>query len=398
MHACRRCAALALTAVAVAIGVASTAPAASRGHAAQSTPVVAGPFAGTGMWIWELNRSSGGSASAIAARASAHGVSTVFVKSSDGRSWWPQFSPGLVQALKAAGLHVCAWQYVYGFAPAAEARLGVRAAQLGADCLVIDAESEYEGRYAQADTYVRTLRAAVGPSYPVGLAGFPYVDDHPAFPYSVFLGPDGAQFNVPQMYWRAIGTTVDRVYAHTMAWNEAYGKPVFPLGQLWENPSPREVTRFRQLAAAYGAGGLSWWDWQETSGRGWRAIGNPIASVATAGSPSYPRLRRGAHGDLVLLAQEKLRGAGIAAPLSGNLGAATVRALRAFQAQNGVPVTGSLDGATWQALSYYPTVRVRWGGHGHAVQAAAAGARNGPASAWAPAVRDELPRKSHSVG
>jgi len=398
VHAGRRCVALALTTAALAAGIASTAPAASRDHAAQSTPVAAGPFAGTGMWIWELDRSSGGSASAIAARATAHGVTTVFIKSSDGRSWWPQFSLGLVQALKAAGLHVCAWQYVYGFAAAAEARLGVRAAQLGADCLVIDAEREYEGRYSQADTYVRTLRAGVGSSYPVGLAGFPYVDYHPAFPYSVFLGPNGAQFNVPQMYWRAIGTTVDRVYAHTMAWNLAYGKPIFPLGQLWENPSPREVTRFRQLAAAYGADGLSWWDWQETSGRGWRAIGNPIATVATAGSPTYPRLRRGARGDLVLLAQEKLRGAGMSAPLSGTLGAATVRALRAFQAQNGVPVTGSLDGATWRALSYYPTVLVRWGSHGHAVQAASAGARNGPASAWAPAVRDELPRKPHTFG
>jgi Putative peptidoglycan binding domain len=393
----RRHAAAALILIAAVLVVAPAAARPRPAAQAQSGAPAAGPFLGNGMWIWQLGRSNGGDPSAIAARALAHGVNTVFIKSSDGRSWWPQFSPALVSTLKAAGLRVCAWQYVYGLAPYAEANLGIHAAQVGADCLVIDAEKEYEGRYAQADAYVRTLRAAVGPGYPIGLAGFPYVDYHPAFPYSVFLGPDGAQFNVPQMYWRAIGTTVDRVYSHTMAWNLPYGKPVFPLGQLWENPSPREITRFRQLAAAYGASGVSWWDWQEASARGWRAVGATIASPATAGPLGYPRLRRGARGDLVLLAQERLRAAGVAVPLSGVLGAGTQSALRAFQASNGVPATGVLDTATWRALPYYPLPRVRWA-HGHAVSAAAAGVRNGPASAWLGDVRDELPPKPHGAG
>ena len=108
---------------------------------------------------------------------------------------------------------MCAWQYVYGRVPLTEARLGRRAT--GADCLVIDAEIEYEGRYAQASTYMTKLRAYAGPTYPIGLAGWPYVDYHPAYPFSVFLGPGGAQFDVPQMYWKAIGTSVDAIYAHT---------------------------------------------------------------------------------------------------------------------------------------------------------------------------------------
>ena len=70
------------------------------------------PFQGSGMWIWYVSRSSGGNPDAIAARAHAAGISTVFVKSSDGSTWWPQFSPALVAALEARGLHVCAWQYV----------------------------------------------------------------------------------------------------------------------------------------------------------------------------------------------------------------------------------------------------------------------------------------------
>src|SRR5207245_9019790 len=110
---------------------------------------------------------------------------------------------------------VGAWQVGSGNCPPAEAALGVRAAQTGADCLVIDAESQYEGKYGQAQTYVNGLRAAIGADYPLALAGFPYVDYHPAFPYSVFLGPNGAQYSLPQIYWKAIGTTVDQAFRQT---------------------------------------------------------------------------------------------------------------------------------------------------------------------------------------
>ena len=34
-------------------------------------------------------------------------------------------------------------------------------------------------------TYIRRLRDLIGPRFPVALAGFPYVDFHPSFPYSV---------------------------------------------------------------------------------------------------------------------------------------------------------------------------------------------------------------------
>src|SRR3954452_13826313 len=161
-------------------------------------------FRGDGMWIWQLPRSAGGDPAAIAAQAHGAGIETVFVKSSDGNTAWAQFNPTLVQALHAQGLRACAWQFVYGADPAGEAAQGARAVGAGADCLVIDAESSYEGRYAQAQVYMAALRAAIGPAYPVGLTSFPYVDYHPRLPYSVFLAPGAAQANLPQVYWKAI--------------------------------------------------------------------------------------------------------------------------------------------------------------------------------------------------
>src|SRR3954468_20102 len=178
----------------------------------QSLPVEQPPagtaFDGNGMWIWMLNQSSGGSVDRIAARAQASGISTVFVKSSDGTSTWSQFSPALVRALHARGLRVCGWGYVYGRRPTSEARAARTAIKRGADCFVIDAEIEYEGKYVAASTYMSKLRQYAGADYPIGVAPWPYIDYHPAYPFSVFLGPGGAQFDLPQMYWRAIGTSV----------------------------------------------------------------------------------------------------------------------------------------------------------------------------------------------
>ena len=99
------------------------------------------PFYGRGMWIWQVGRSAGGNPAAIAAQARLNGVKTLFIKSGDGSGYWSQFNAPLVRALHAAGLNVCAWQYVYGANPLTEAAVGARAVRNGADCLVIDAEA-----------------------------------------------------------------------------------------------------------------------------------------------------------------------------------------------------------------------------------------------------------------
>src|SRR5204862_387076 len=148
-------------------------------------------FDGNGMWIWYVSKSSGGDPQAIVDQARAHGITTVFVKSSDGTTWWSQFSPELVAALKAGGLRVCAWQYVYA------------------------------------------------------------------------------------------------------------------------DPPADEIVRFRQLVAADGSSGLSWWSWQAASPAGWDAIAQPLGTLAppepARDTASYGP---GGKGDPVIWAQEHLNGAG----------------------------------------------------------------------------------------
>ncbi len=343
------------------------------------------PFDGNGMWIWQLPKSSGGNVQSIISLAQAHDVTTVFIKSSDGpTNFWSQFTPTLITTLHAAGLQVCAWQYVYGSSPAGEAALGARAVADGADCLVIDAEVEYEGRYAAAQTYVTDLRATIGPDYPVGLAGFPYVDFHPAFPYSVFLGPGGAQYNAPQMYWKDIGVSVDTVFAHTYTNNTIYQRPIFPLGQTFQSPPASQITRFRQLAVAYGATGVSWWDWQETPAALWNPVGSDLPAL-TGFTPTtaMPALKSGSKGDEVVWLQEHLKTGDPGLKVDGEFGASTTTSVKAFQTTQGLPVTGVMDTPTWQAVLAVAPTMADWASK-------TAKAARAPASAAIAARADEI--------
>jgi hypothetical protein len=353
------------------------------------------------MWIWYVSKASGGRVSAIIATARRYHIGTLMIKSGDGSQRWSQFSPKLVGALHAAGLQVCAWQYVYGNHPIAEAKVGAAAVQAGADCLLIDAESDYEGKYVQAQQYIRELLHLVGPSFPVGLASFPYVDYHPSLPYSVFLGPNGAQYNVPQMYWPDIQTSVDDVYSHTYEFNSPYRRPIAPLGEVAGNPPPGQIVRFRQMSRAYGAPGVSWWDWQESSSRDWGAVGQAAPNLkGFAPDPSMPTLtvRSGGGvyaGDLVVWAQEHLFRAGLRVKIDGGYGAQTEAAVQSFQGSHGLPVTGMVDPATWAALLRYAPANVTWStrkGKTIATASRASLTLPAPASARLRARRYEIPR------
>ncbi|MBV9368017.1 MAG: peptidoglycan-binding protein [Solirubrobacterales bacterium] len=359
---------------------------------AKTVHKAADSLAGRGMWVWYVSRSSSGSLSSIIFMARHYGLSAVMVKSGDGTSMWSQFNPALVSTLHANGLRVCAWQYVYGNHPITEAYVGAQAVHDGADCLIIDAESEYEGKYVAAQSYMTQLRKLIGPSFPVALAGFPYIDYHPGFPYSVFLGPGGAQDNSPQMYWVDIGTSVNSVYAHTYAYNRIYGRGIYPLGQVYRNPPMGQIIRFRQLSRTYGAGGVSWWVWQQATLTGWKAIsigaGNLTGLASTA---TTPVLGLGSTGDLVVWLQEHLVSVGYATAVDGDFGPTTQAAVQQFQSVRGLTADGIVGPATWAALLRYAPAAVTWT-HTGAVAASAAAARGAHAGR---ALRLAVPKSAH---
>ena len=194
------------------------------------------------------------------------------------------------------------------------------------------------------------------------MTSFPYVDYHSKVPYSVFLGPGGAQANLPQVYWKDIGDSVDAASAKTVAQNRIYERPIAPIGQTYQEPSAEELARFRAVWAGYGAAGLSWWSWQATSAGGWAALSQPAPPAASMPDPGWPALGRGASGDQVLWLQRHLAAADPALTPSGTFDANTDRSLRSFQTSRGLPATGTTDAATWVEVLKLEPKEVKPGG------------------------------------
>ncbi len=261
--------------------------------------------------------------------------------------------------LRARGLRVCAWQFVYGRRPEAEAAVAARAVRAGADCFVVDAEGEFEkGRWAQARRYMQALLSAVGLSYPIGLTSFAYVDLHRAFPYSAFLAPPfGAQFTMPQVYWKAFGERVQRAMDRTYMWNRIYGVAIAPIGGTYLGESPSDILRFRCAAQAAGSEGVSYWDWQQTRAAQWPVLASPLTCTnqrATATGSRYPPIGVGSRGDPVTWLQMRLRAWGRSVAVDGRLAAATMGAVQAFRRAKGIPASPRLDDRTWAALIENP--------------------------------------------
>lgn len=313
------------------------------------------PVRGVGMWIWYVNRSER-TLQGIIDRARANGVRTVHIKSGDGTSYWSQFDRA-VGPLKAAGLRVCAWQYVRGTRPEAEAAVAARAVRAGADCFLIDAEIEFErlsNRYQRVSRYMRALRARVGTAYPLGLTTFPYVDLHGAFPYSAFLnGPNGAQFTMPQVYWKAFRVSPARAVERTMRWNRIYGKPIALLGSTYMRESASTIRAFRCASQQSGVQGESWWAWQNTTRGQWPALGSPLtcrAPLSLTPTTRYPVMGLRSRGDAVRRLQALLRGQGMTLPVDGFYGATTRAAVDAYRVARALPASSGTDDALWADL------------------------------------------------
>jgi hypothetical protein len=305
------------------------------------------PFHATALWISSVPE--GAAPAAVASAALADGAHTLYVKAGDGSTPDPQFSPTLVRGLRAGGVSVCGWIFVYGVDPLGEAAAAVSAVHNGAQCLVIDAEGQYDGRYGAAQIFVRRLRAELGRFFPIGLAGQAEVADHPTFPYSVFLGPGGFNFDLPQIYWQDLGLSVDRAFLRSIGSNAIYGRPEVPVGQLYGSPPPAAVARFRSLATAYGCDGLSFFNVDSAQPADLLALQQPLHPLPERRA-TLPTLRPGADGDEVVWAQELLNAAGARLPVGGFYGAQTARAVARFQARHRLAPTGVVTTGTWIVL------------------------------------------------
>ncbi len=257
-------------------------------------------LAGKWVWIWNWRRCEGGDPVRVAARLREAGCRGILVKAYDGSRWFDQGLPWreIARALKSHGLAVGGWGYNYGEELAGEAQRAVETVEYGeADLLVLDIETEFEGRPAAAREIAQRIRDGVGADYPLYFSGFAIPRYHRSYPYDAFrsYGVSAA----PQLYWNAFGWPMERALAEMYEGHAELGfgpAEIFPVAGLYREgsvsyPEPEAVRRFLREAAARGSPGVSFWSYEHMDEEMWRAVSGADSEAGEGlRSPAYREL------------------------------------------------------------------------------------------------------------
>jgi len=223
---------------------------------------------GKGMFIWKVAYCEGGNIDSIVKMAVDAHLSHVLIKIADDRYIYnTAYVQPLTNAMRAAGLQVLGWQYIYGNNPSAEALAVIPIIQeLELDGFVVNAEVEYKrlGSAARARSYMQTLRAGVGWNLPIALSSYRWPSYHREFPFAAFL--EFCDLAMPQVYWmQAHNPTYQLQRTLTEYAGLAVQRPVFPTGACFRQdgwqPTAIEVAAFIQACKDQGLQGCNFWEW-----------------------------------------------------------------------------------------------------------------------------------------
>jgi hypothetical protein len=246
---------------------------------------------GTGMWIYQWHRTSGGSAQRIVARARHIGLSTLYLRT--GSSWdgfTAQHELGaLLRATRGTDVSVVAWDFPRLRHPARDARRLARAAHFGrahggphVAAVAPDIETPSEGTF-NAAWRVRLYLHVLNKRLPKGvttLSTVPWPSSYRRadYPYRTVAAHSDAL--VPMAYW--YNNPPRLVTARSMRYLRQFHKPVAPVGQgydgkldvpsLRHNHLAREVPVFLRTAKKAGARAVSIWSWQSAKPATWHAL------------------------------------------------------------------------------------------------------------------------------
>ncbi len=228
---------------------------------------------GKGFYIWKIKDCEGGDANRIASVAIAAGLSHVLIKIADGiytynYDWNSRTDlvPPVANALRAQGIQVWGWHYVYGDDPAKEAKIAIqRVNGLNLDGYVIDAEHQYKepGKATAAKTFMRDLRNGINSHVPVALSSYRFPSLHP-IPWNEFL--EKCDYNMPQVYWMGAhnpGSQLARTLDEFASLK--YKPPIIPTGAAFTEhgwtPTTQDVQEFLVSARSFNLSAANFWEW-----------------------------------------------------------------------------------------------------------------------------------------
>lgn len=230
---------------------------------------------GKGFFIWKIKDCEQGNPDAIVNAAQAAGMSHVLIKIADGafpynivRETKKDLIEPVASALKAAGISVWGWHYVYGEYPINEANIAVsQMKKFNLDGYVIDAEWEYKepGKKNAASAYMKILRKNLG-DIPIALSSYRFPAYHPQLPWKTFL--EYCDLNMPQVYWEKAHNPeaqLVRTVKEFHALNPS--RPVIPTGPTYRAgawvPNEKEINEFLHAAKKLNLSAANFFSWDE---------------------------------------------------------------------------------------------------------------------------------------
>ena len=229
------------------------------------------PPKGKGFYIWKISACEQGNAAKIAYEAHRAGLSHVLIKIANGIYDYNYDSVAkkdlvapLGEELSKYGISTWGWHYVFGDLPKDEAAAAIRQIRkTHLEGYVIDAESEYKGKYTPCRIFMNELRNAL-PDFPIALSSFRYPKLHSDLPWTDFLSK--SNLNMPQVYWEQAhnpGEQLARSYSEFQSINPI--RPIVPTGAAYSaggwSPTSVDVIEFLNKALTLGVSGANFWSW-----------------------------------------------------------------------------------------------------------------------------------------
>jgi SnoaL-like domain len=230
---------------------------------------------GKGFFTWKIPSCEHGDPGSIAAQAKSAGLSHLVVKVADGTmiyngTWGDpkDYTTPVINALRALGIQVWGWHYVYGDNPAGEASVAIaRIRQYNLDGYVIDAEKEYKdsGKKAAAKRFMTQLKTAC-PDLEIALSSYRYPSLHPQIPWAEFL--ELCTINMPQVYWIKAHNPGDQLVKTVREFQGMkFSRLVIPTGAAskesgWQ-PNEKEILEFIRTAKELNLTAVNFWEWSD---------------------------------------------------------------------------------------------------------------------------------------
>jgi hypothetical protein len=253
-------------------------------------------LSGKGFFIWKVPSCENGNPAYIAARAVESKFTHVLIKIADGIALSNydtlkkiDYIAPVVTALRAKGIQVWGWHYVYGDDPLQEARLAaqrVTASKL--DGYVIDAEIQYKqpGKSTAAKSFMTELRKYL-PNTLVALSTYRYPSYHMEFPFNSFL--EKCNYAMPQVYFEQAHNPDEQLLRCIQEYRTLVTpRTIIPTGPTYKagswGPTEKDITLFMKTAVRQNLPGVNFFSWDECR-RDLSAVWNTIGSFAWGSTP-----------------------------------------------------------------------------------------------------------------